>query len=233
MVDAEQRSLDQTLDSFYKDNLNFGVEDLQEQQSNQPEQIPQIKLTHAMSKNFLANGMLSQPGRFYHTGKKAEYSIIDCHILYIKKTYIKQSARIKASTGADKRMTYIIGAMMEDTGEPFLTFIKGANLPIYWKFQKELLDTMQEIKTPMFALTIRLSQTDTSTDHGVLAVIKPTILKLENGLVQKVTDLSKLEAIKQQAIDIKEVIEKMGEKEPVSAVDIEDHYSKMADEQNL
>lgn len=224
MVDTEQRDITQTVESFYEANKDLGVKDLG---GGTPTQLPQIKLTQKLSKNYLSDGSLAHEGKFYNSETKEESDFIDCHICVIKKTYIK--SQFKTKSGADKKMTYILGAMVAEEGSTFLTFLKGTALPFYWKFQKELLEKIEKMKTPMFAFYIRLGVAEIDSPYGKLAVIKPEFILDENGQPKRLDDLNMLEAVKEQVLELQTVINKIGS----SGESFEGHYASMADEEPM
>lgn len=136
---------------MFKQNASLGTEEMGE-----AGEFPILKLTTSMSRdNILANGESAKVGMFYHKLTKKEYKEIQGHVLYIKKTDLPDF-----NNKDIKKMTYVVGGLMDDDGEqlPFIMFVKGFSLQNMWAFQKDL-STIVSSKTmpvPMFALNVTI-----------------------------------------------------------------------------
>jgi hypothetical protein len=203
------------LAALYGSSVDAGMEDV-----GQSPTVPMIKITTSMSKeNVLADGSMSKVGKFYHTELKQDFESVLCSICYIGKFELPDF-----NNPEDKKMTYVLGGVMEADNTPFVSFVKGYSLQSVWDFIREVMTIKTRYGIPMFGLkvTLRVGQRP-HPKFKTVDVFKFDIMRTKDGAVVVEDDIQKATSLRDLAGKFKEIAEAMTRTEE----EVDDYNSRM------
>jgi len=170
---------------FYKTNADVGS-------TNLAGSLPQLKVTESNSKNEGPDGQFTKAGTFYYSPTGESFDELEVSIMTISRGFYA----LDNSKEPKPKFTQLVGGMILESKQPFITFISGTRLQGMWDFGKEIkpFTKNKENPVPMMAFKVTLKLREVKTNYGTNHVIDFHVAKKGNQ-IEVIQDLELLNVI--------------------------------------
>lgn len=173
---------------FYRLNARVGVENIAR------DSLPTLKVTEAMSKNFLANEKRATIGNFYHTKLRQEYKELQVSLVSVSRGYYTKPLL----DGKKPVFTQIVSGVILDGVTPFIMYVTKTRLSNLWDFGKEIAPLTRSVESPvpMMAMKVNLTTELVKHDQGESHLVGFELVKDAKGNLDLINDIGVLKALK-------------------------------------